>query len=397
MPPKKKSDTTESTEVAATSGTEAKAAPPAVRLSKGKDAKAQLGALLANEYMAGALKVYGKSSLIEGAEVKARKTKRIPTGIFALDLALNGGWAVGGIHTLTGHKSASKTTTLYRTLGEAQKKCANCWDELAACKCGDTREPVIAYLDVEGALDAAWACRFLDLDKILVSTPEHAEQAIGISEALLRSKKCDIIVIDSIAFMVTSKEITEDVGKDLVGDQARRLGKGVRKFIAALNEAMSSDGKRPTLFFTNQIRMKVGVMFGNPETTPGGLAPGFAAWTEVRMKPAKYKMDDNGELALYGDFGFNVEKAKNSVPRTSYDYRVMLVDTETKKLGDIYDEDFILAHAERHGIVTGGGASWKCLEESFRKKTEIEERLVADKAFRKRVTEALLAATLPTL
>jgi hypothetical protein len=108
-------------------------------------------------------------------------------------------------------------------------------------------------------------------------------------------------------------------------------------------------------------------------------------------------MDDNGEFALYGDFGFSVEKTRNSSPRMSYDYRVMLVETETKKLGEIYDEDFILAHAERHGLVTGGGSSWKCLEESFKKKTEIEERLLKDKVFRKQVTDALLAAVQPTL
>jgi recombination protein RecA len=395
MPPKKKAQEVETTEAAA-SVEEAKAAPP-VRLSKGKDAKSQLGALLATDILEGTLKKYGKNSLILGAEVKARKRDRIPTGIFPLDLALQGGWAVGGIHTLLGHKSSGKTTTLFRSLGQAQKMCAECWTAQEACKCGNTRDPVIAYLDVEGAIDPAWASRFMELDKILVSTPEYAEQTIAIAEALLRSKKCDIIVIDSLAFMTTMKEIEEAVEKDLVGEQARRLGKGMRKFSAALNEAMQSEGKRPTLFFTNQIRMKVGVMFGNPETTSGGLAPGFAAWTELRTKPAKYKMDDNGEFALYGDFGFSVEKTRNSAPRMSYDYRVMLVETETKKLGEVYDEDFILAHAERHGLVTGGGSSWKCLEESFKKKTEIEERLLKDKAFRKQVTDALLAAVQPTL
>lgn len=396
MSPKKKTD--DEVTVEATSAVEAPAPAPAPtpRVPKGKDAKSQLGALLATEVVAGALKTYGKRSLIEGSEVKAREIKRIPSGVFPLDLALNGGWAVGGIHTLLGHKSSGKTTTLFRTLGEALKLCAECWARLDECKCKQTREPVIAYLDVEGALDVAWASRFLDLEKILLSTPEYAEQTLAIGEALLRSKKCDIIVVDSIAFMTPAKEIEESVEKDLVGEQARRLGKGFRKFIAALNDAMSAEGKRPTMFFTNQIRMKVGVMFGNPETASGGLAPGFAAWTEVRTKPAKYKMDDNGELALYGDFGFAVEKAKNSSPKTSYEYRMMVVDTETKKLGDIYDEDFILAHAERHGLVSGGGASWTCLGEQFRKKTEIEERLVKDKVFRRKVTSALLASVQPT-
>ena len=368
---------------------------PVVHLPKGKDAQAQIGKLLANEVVQGLFKTYGTRSLIEGAEVKARRTHRIPTGVFPLDVALNGGWATGGIHTLYGHKYSGKTTTLYRSLGEAQKLCAECWEPQAECKCGKLRDPVIAYIDVEGALDAPWASRFCDLAKMLVSHPEYAEQAISIAEALLRSHHCDIIVMDSIAFLTPAKEITEATEKDQVGEQARRLGKGVRKFVAALNEAMTSTGRRPTLFFTNQIRMKVGVMFGNPETTSGGLAPGFAAWTEVKMKPAKYKLDEKDEMALWGDFSFTVDKAKNSAPKTSFDYRMMLVDTETKRLGDIYDEDFILDHASRHSLVSGGGASWTCLGEKFGKKTEIEDRLLRDKAFRRRVTQALLAAVQP--
>lgn len=363
----------------------------------GKDARSQIGALLASDILAGTLKVYGKKSLIDGAEIKARKTKRIPTGVFALDYALAGGWAVGGIHTLIGHKSSGKTTILFRTIGEAQKLCGNCWGTLWDCGCDNPREPVIAYLDVEGALDAQWASRFFDLDKVVISIPEYAEQTIAISEALLRSKRCDILVLDSLAFMTTQQEIEEAVEKDQMGVQARKLGKGIRKFTAALNECMSSEGKRPTVFFTNQIRMKLGIMFGNPETAPGGLAPGFAAWTEVKTKAAKYKMDDEGQQALYGDFGFTIEKAKNSVPRASYDYRMIVAETNTKRLGDIYDEDFILAQCERLNIVSGGGSSWRCLDEQFRKKTEIEDKIVQDKAFRKMLTDLLISSVQPTL
>lgn len=392
MPPRKKTVTVEG---AATSGAESQAPAASSSAPNARSAKSQLGALFADELVAGALKKFGKNTLLMGSELKARKISRIPTGIFPLDLALYGGWAVGGVHTLTGHKSAGKTTTLYRTLGEAQKCCANCWDELPACKCGDTREPVMAYIDVEGAMDAQWASRFVNLDDMMVTTPEYAEQTITIAEALLRSRKCDILVIDSLAFMTPAKEIEEAVEKDLMGVQARVLGKGVRKFVAALNDAMTSDGKRPTVFLTNQIRMKLGVMFGNPETNPGGLAPGFAAWTEARMKPGKFKMDDNGELALYGDFGFSIDKAKNSPPKTSFEYRMMLVETDTKKPGDIYDEDFILAHAERHGLVTGGGSSWNCLNENYRKKSDIEQRLLTDRDFHRTMRTLLLDLVRP--
>jgi protein RecA len=366
------------------------------RIKQGNDAKSQLGALLSSELIASTLKTYGKKSLIEGAEVKARTVKRIPTGVFPLDYALEGGWAQGGVHTLTGHKSSCKTTMLYKTIGEAQKMCANCWEYFDRCNCKSPREPVCAYIDVEGALDPPWASRHFDLDKVLISTPEYAEQSLSIGEALLRSGRCDILVLDSLAFLTPAKEIEEAIEKDMMGTQARILGKGIRKFTAALNAAMTETGRRPTVFFTNQIRMKLGVMFGNPETTPGGLAPGFMAWTEVRMKGGKYKMDDAGERPLYVDFGFSLDKSKASTAKVSYEFRMMLTDAETKVLGDFYDEDFILAHAERKGLISGGGTLWKCLGEQFGKKSEIEKRLVTDPIFKRMVSDVLLRAVRPT-
>lgn len=368
---------------------------PSVSAPKGKDAQSQLGALLASDIIASTLKTYGKKALIEGSEVKARKVRRIPSGIFSLDYALDGGWAQGGVHTLTGHKSSCKTTVLYRTIGEAQKLCANCWEYANRCSCGDYREPVCVYIDVEGALDPVWASRFFDLDKVLISTPEYAEQSLSVGEALLRSGKCDILVFDSLAFMVPAKEIEEAIEKDLMGVQARVLGKGMRKFTAALNTALNETGKRPTVFFTNQIRMKLGVMFGNPETTPGGLAPGFMAWTEVKMKNGKYKMDDSGERPLYVEFGFSLEKAKASTAKVGYDFKLMLADTEQKRFGEFYDEDFILTQATRKGLVGGGGTKWTCLGEEFPKKSAILERIITDPIFRQMVTDVLLQTVIP--
>ena len=358
---------------------------------KTRDAKSQMGALLAGTIVQALNKTVGSRSLITGAEAKARKTFAIPTGIFQLDLALEGGWRVGAIHTLIGHMSAGKTMTLYRTIGEAQKLCADCWVRADKCKCKEgAREPVVAYLDVEGAFEAAWASRFFDVEKIMLSQPTHAEAALTIAEALLRSAQCDIVVIDSLAFLTPSKEIEEDISKALVGEQARLINRAARKFTAALNAVMSVEGRRPTIFFTNQIRMKVGVMFGNPETTPGGLAPGFLAWNEVTLRPAKYKMDDNGEEALYADFGFSVTKCKQGRARASYDFRMILQDTQTKTFSQLYDEDFILSMMERNGLLAGGGSSWRCLGEAFRKKTEVEDRLIADPVFREKATEALM-------
>lgn len=111
------------------------------------------------------------------------------------------------------------------------------------------------------------------------------------------------------------------------------------------------------------------------------------------MKGGKYKMDEKEETALYADFGFNIDKSKQGGAKSSYDFRMMLTDTETKRFSNLYDEDFILDHAERFGIVTGAGASWKCLGEQFRKKTEIEERLLKDPVFKRTVADQLLKAS----
>jgi recombination protein RecA len=390
MPPRKKSADAQETVV---EGAAAEAAPSAAspkRTFKGKSAAAQLGAVLSSDLVQAIGKTYGNKSLLVANDRLAKESKYLPTGVFALDYALGGGWKVGGIHTLFGHKSTCKTTTLFRTIGEAQKMCGNCWASQETCECDDPREPVIAYIDVEGAVDREWASRFLDLEKMLLSVPEYAEQALMIGEALLRSEKTDILIFDSLAFMTTSKEIENSIEKENPGIQARVIGKGIRKFTAALNDATTRLGKRPTVFFTNQIRMMLNVMFGNPETTPGGKAPGFAAWTEVKTKGGKYKMDEKDETAIYVDFGFSIDKSKQGGAKTSYDYRVILADTDTKKYGDIYEEDFLVDHAERHKVITGGGSSWHCLGRQFRKKTDIEDALLKEPAFKAELKQALL-------
>lgn len=396
MPPRKKT-VVEGEAVEVTEGTTAEAvpAPPDKPVKKfgGKSATAQLGAVLSSDLLQAIGKSYGKNAIAVANEKLAQDAHYIPSGIFQLDYALGGGWRVGGQHTLYGHKSSCKSTTLYRTIGEAQKLCGNCWARQTDCDCDDPREPVCAYIDVEGAVDREWAGRFMDLNKVLLSVPEFAEQALMIGEALLRSEKCDIIIFDSLAFLTPAKEIENNIDKEMPGTQARIIGKGIRKFTAALNDATTRLGKRPTIFYTNQIRMKLGIMFGNPETTPGGLAPGYSAWTEVKMKGGKYKMDEKEEMALYADFGFNIDKSKQGGAKSSYDFRMMLTETDTKRFSELYDEDFVLDHAERFGLLTGGGTSWKCLGEQFRKKTEIEDRLLRDSTFKQTLKDALLQAS----
>jgi len=131
------------------------------------------------------------------------------------------------------------------------------------CGCKKFREVVCAFIDVEGTFDKPWALRnHVDLDKLLLSIPEYAEQSLDMADALMRSGECDIVVLDSIAFLTPAKEIEESTEKETMGVQPRVVGKGTRKFVSGLNSVGMHHGRRPTLFLTNQIRMKLGVMFG---------------------------------------------------------------------------------------------------------------------------------------
>jgi len=217
--------------------------------------------MLASATVAQIRKVHGDAIFQRASDLGSGKVPRIPTGIFKLDYALGGGFPVGKVSVVWGKKSSSKTTTYLKALANAQRMCANCWN-FSPCRCKGYRPPMILFMDVEGTLDRRWAQRLgVDLDNLFVSAPEYQEQSMDMTEALLR-KGFDIVVIDSIAFLAPAKEIVGSTMDDNPAVQARQLGKGIRKFIVALNTVANARGVAPTLLFTNQVRMQVGVMFG---------------------------------------------------------------------------------------------------------------------------------------
>jgi recombination protein RecA len=247
------------------------------------------------------------------------------------------------------------------------------------------------YIDAEGTFDHVWAAKLgVDPDRVILAAPDHAEESLDIAEALILSKACDIIVIDSLAFLTPMAEIEKSTSDESPGVQARVLGKATRKFVAALNHvANEEEGWKPTIFALNQIRMKIGVMYGNPETTPGGLAIGFATSTEVKLNNPKYEMDKETGRPLHADIPFRVDKNKTGVPKMEGNYRLILSDTEHKKMGQVYDEDFIVKMAEKVGLLEGAGSSWKILGRQFKGKTLIEIALLEDPSFAAEVRKAL--------
>ena len=205
-------------------------------------------------------KNYGKGSVMKLGDYKAMEVEAIPTGSLALDVALGiGGLPKGRIIEIFGPESSGKTTLALHAIAEVQKTGGEA-----------------AFIDAEHALDPVYAKKLgVDIDDLIVSQPDTGEQALEIVEALVRSGAIDIIVVDSVAALVPKAEIDGDMGDSYIGLQARLMSQALRKLAGVLNKSKTA------IIFINQLREKVGVMFGNPETTPGGRALKF--YSSVRL------------------------------------------------------------------------------------------------------------------
>ena len=205
-------------------------------------------------------KQFGKGSVMKLGNFKAMEVEAIPTGALSLDIALGiGGVPRGRIIEVFGPESSGKTTLALHIIAEAQKMG------------GDA-----AFIDAEHALDPVYARKLgVDIDNLIVSQPDTGEQALEITEALVRSGALDVVVVDSVAALVPKAEIDGDMGDSHMGLQARLMSQALRKLAGAINKS------KTVLIFINQLREKIGVMFGNPETTTGGRALKFYA--SVRM------------------------------------------------------------------------------------------------------------------
>ena len=219
-------------------------------------------------------KQFGKGSVMKLGEFKAMEIEAIPTGALSLDIALGiGGVPRGRIIEIYGPESSGKTTLALHIIAEAQKLNGEA-----------------AFIDAEHALDPVYAKHLgVDIDNLLVSQPDTGEQALEITEALIRSGALDVVVVDSVAALVPKAEIDGDMGDSHMGLQARLMSQALRKLAGAINKS------KTVLIFINQLREKIGVMFGNPETTTGGRALKFYA--SVRMDIRKVEnIKKDGEI-----------------------------------------------------------------------------------------------------
>jgi len=313
----------------------AKTAKPATKKSKAAgDASAESQLLQDNPHLKTALqqieKEFGEGAIMPLGSAKHGRIKGIPTGCLSLDLALGGqGIPRGRIIEMFGPESSGKTTLALHVIAEAQ-----------------AAGGIAAFIDAEHALDPSWAKKLgVELETLLVSQPNHGEQAMNICEMLIRSNAVDVIVIDSVAALIPQKELEGEIGDSHVGLQARLMSQSMRKLTGAIAKS------KTCVIFINQIREKIGVMFGSPETTPGGRALKF--YSSCRIDVRRIGQLKDGEDVVGQRVRAKVVKNKVAPPFRLAEFDMMHTDGISYE-GDILD----LALAEK--LVVRSGAWFRC-------------------------------------
>jgi len=270
-------------------------------------------------------KQFGTGSIMKLGSAQRQQVDFIPTGSIALDLALGvGGIPRGRVTEIFGPESSGKTTVCQHVIAEAQRKGG-----------------VAAFIDVEHALDPGYAraCG-VNVDELLVSQPDTGEQALEITETLIRSGGIDVVVVDSVAALVPRAEIEGEMGDSFVGIQARLMSQALRKLTGAVSRSNTS------LVFTNQLREKIGVMFGNPETTPGGRALKFYA--SVRLDIRRVETIKSGTESIGNRVRVKVVKNKVAPPFRVAEFDVMYGEGISKE-GGLLDVGVAMSVVDKTG------------------------------------------------
>ena len=293
------------------------------------------------------VKQFGDGSIMKLGDTYKVNVETFPSGTLSLDLAMGGGYPKGRIIEIYGPESSGKTTLALHAVAEVQKN-------------GGTA----AFVDAEHALDPAYAKKLgVDTSNLLVSQPDNGEQALEIVETLVRSNAVDIIVLDSVAALVPQAEIDGDMGDAQMGLQARLMSQAMRKLTGVISKT------KATVIFINQIRMKIGVMFGNPETTTGGNALKF--YSSLRMDIRRIGQIKSAEDVIGNRVKVKIVKNKIAPPFRTAEFDIMF-NEGISSTGDVLD----LAVAK--DVVAKSGAFFKYNEETIGQGREAAKKYLKD-------------------
>lgn len=289
-------------------------------------------------------KQFGDGSIMKLGESQKIDVELLPSGSLSLDMALGGGYPKGRIIEIYGPESSGKTTLALHAIAEIQKQGGQA-----------------AFIDAEHALDPAYAKKIgVDTDNLFISQPDNGEQALEITETLVRSGAVDLIVVDSVAALVPQAEIDGDMGDAQMGLQARLMSQAMRKLTGIISKS------KATVIFINQIRMKIGVMFGNPETTTGGNALKFYA--SVRMDIRRIGQIKDGDNIAGNRTKVKIVKNKIAAPFRTAEFDIMY-NEGISKCGDVLDL------AVQKGIIDKAGAFLKYNGETIAQGREAAKKL----------------------
>jgi recombination protein RecA len=339
----------------------------------------------------GAIKEYGRSVLVSARDSVSLAVPRVGTSLYGLDVSSNGGFPMGRITLLYGPKSGGKTTLYLRGLAKAQRLCANCakpgeFEEgeidlpnletgeiekvktqvIVNCPCGNPRDLISLWIDAEGVWLPSWGEKMGVLtEKVILMRPTYGEQAYDVVTAFVSVKEIDLIVIDSIAAITPIVEYTSSMREQQQGVAARLNNKFIRKIVSGMNDSFQTN--RPiTLWMVNQYREKIGVMFGSPETLPGGKGQGFATSLEVELRPGKISIDDATGEPLFGEFNYVVKKNKVGVSGGKGTFRQCMADTDVFVVGDLMEHEVVIEKAVEMGFIEHDKVMYEYANQTFR-------------------------------
>lgn len=315
---------------------------------------------------------FGEGAIMTLQKAKTMNVETIPTGSISLDLALGGGIPKGRIIEIYGPEASGKTTLAMHIVSEVQKDGG-----------------VAAFVDAEHALDPDRAKAVgVKVDKLLISQPDSGEQALDIVEALVRSNAVDIIVVDSVAALTPRAELEGEMGDSHMGLHARLMSQGMRKLTSIISKS------RSTVIFINQIRMKIGVMFGNPETTTGGQALKF--YSSVRIEIRRLAQIKSGESIVGNRVKAKIVKNKIAAPFKTCEFDIMFSEGGISYTGDLLDTAVVSSVVTKSGnTFSYGDVKLGVGRENAKKFLSENPKVVSeiDKAIRKKAKDTDLSGS----